>query len=341
MELGNGLASLLRRRRDDVSRSTAPPRAPRLRRQRRPCRAQRHPRRGATWAIQDEAQLIDNWDDLLIEDEDDEAHRERRERTPDRSKSSRSRRSRSTTSSARAPVAQPCCRCCSTTTTRTPTCSSSRRSTRSTKTSDGSIWSPATSSCSSLSRPTRAARSRSATRSPTAEAGSRRPRVTVTIRGDDENSRARNRCAARTPTVAAGGRVTTQVLGDWVDPDGDAFYLTSASTGAPDQVSHKPDGVVVFTDSGQGRRPEGRDPRGHRRPGRVDRQPRRSTVSPAGQLPITVEPWVALVTAGQEITVRPMPHVTRRQRRAAPQRRARARRGRRSSRASRPAPSRS
>ena len=31
------------------------------------------PLRGMTWAIQDEAQLIDNWDDLLVEDEDDQA----------------------------------------------------------------------------------------------------------------------------------------------------------------------------------------------------------------------------------------------------------------------------
>ncbi len=131
--------------------------------------------------------------------------------------------------------------------------------------------------------------------------------VTVTVRSDEENSPPFQMRSTRAD-VAAGGRVTTQVLGDWVDPDGDAFYLTSATTGAPDQVSHKPDGVVVFADSGQG---------GDLKSVTlvVTDGLAQSTgslaigVTPAGQLPIVVEPWVALATAGQEITIRPMSHV--------------------------------
>ena len=131
--------------------------------------------------------------------------------------------------------------------------------------------------------------------------------VTVTVRSEGENSPPLQVRSTRAD-VAAGGRVTTQVLGDWVDPDGDAFYLTVATTGAPDQVSHKPDGVVVFSDSGQG---------GDLKSVTlvVTDGLAESTgsvaigVSPAGELPIVVEPWVALATAGQEITVRPMSHV--------------------------------
>lgn len=131
--------------------------------------------------------------------------------------------------------------------------------------------------------------------------------VTVTVRGDSENSPPVQMRTTRTE-VAAGGRITTQVLGDWVDPDGDPFYLTSATTASPDQVTHKPDGVVVFSDSGQG---------GDLKSVTLvvtDGQAESTGsvaigVSPVGQLPIVIEPWVALATSGQEITIRPMSHV--------------------------------
>src|SRR5690606_3332806 len=75
--------------------------------------------------------------------------------------------------------------------------------------------------------------------------------VTVTVRSPEENSPPRQVRTTRT-TVGEGGRISTQVSGDWVDPDGDPFYLVSATTASPDRVSHKPDGVVVFSDSGEG-----------------------------------------------------------------------------------------
>jgi len=132
-------------------------------------------------------------------------------------------------------------------------------------------------------------------------------RVTVEVRQPGENSPPMQMRTTRTE-VAAGGRVTTQVLGDWVDPDGDAFYLTTASTASPDRVSHKPDGVVVFNDAGSG---------GDLKSVTlvVTDGTAQATgsltigVSPAGDLPIVVEPWVVLATAGQEITVRPMSRV--------------------------------
>ena len=131
--------------------------------------------------------------------------------------------------------------------------------------------------------------------------------VTVTVRGEEENSPPVQMRSTRAE-VAAGGRVTTQVLGDWVDPDGDPFYLDSATTAAPDQVSHKPDGAIVFADAGQGGDlksvtlvvTDGRDTA----TGSVT-----IGVSPAGELPIEIESWVVLATAGQEITVRPMVRV--------------------------------
>ncbi|WP_167052042.1 Ig-like domain-containing protein [Salinibacterium sp. ZJ77] len=131
--------------------------------------------------------------------------------------------------------------------------------------------------------------------------------VTVTVRSDAENSPPR---AVRTSTanVDSGGRVSTQVLGDWIDPDGDAIYLTSASVAAPDQVGFKPDGVIVFTDGGEGIGgktiaigvSDGRDTAG----GSLQ-----VTVRERGDVPILVEPWVVLASAGEEVTIRPLQHV--------------------------------
>ena len=51
--------------------------------------------------------------------------------------------------------------------------------------------------------------------------------VVITIRGDGENSPP-VQVRSTEAVVQSGGRVTTQVLGDWVDPDGDAMYLQFA-----------------------------------------------------------------------------------------------------------------
>ena len=131
--------------------------------------------------------------------------------------------------------------------------------------------------------------------------------VTVTVRSPGENSAPRQIRTTKT-TVQTGGRITTQVVGDWVDPDGDAFYLTNATTASPDLVSYKPDGVVVYSDSGEG---------GALKTVTLTMTDGTAegngslaiTVKAPGDVPIVIEPWVALVTAGQEITIRPMSHV--------------------------------
>ena len=108
--------------------------------------------------------------------------------------------------------------------------------------------------------------------------------------------------------LAQNGRVTSQLLGDWVDPDGDAFYLTNAISADPDQVSYKPEGTVVFQEGGS------------------DAQFRTValvvsdgiaegtgtlavTVRAEGEVPIIADPFVVLSYAGQEVTVSPLEHV--------------------------------
>jgi hypothetical protein len=137
--------------------------------------------------------------------------------------------------------------------------------------------------------------------------GSASATVRVTVRTPNENSPPQQVRVTKT-TVGAGGRVSTQVTGDWIDPDGDPFFLTSATTAGTDKLSYQPDGVVVFTDSGDG---------GLQKSviltmsdGRAEGSGSLAiTVKPAGQVPIVIEPWIALATSGEEITVRPMAHV--------------------------------
>lgn len=132
--------------------------------------------------------------------------------------------------------------------------------------------------------------------------------ISVTVRSPEENS-APQQVRQSTALVATDSRVTTSVLGDWVDPDGDAFYLASAATAAPDSVSWKPDGIVVFSDhSGGG---------GGLRTVSVVMSDGKAegtgglavTVKPAGQVPIHPDPFIALARAGEEITLRPLDHV--------------------------------
>jgi hypothetical protein len=131
--------------------------------------------------------------------------------------------------------------------------------------------------------------------------------VTVTVRDDDENSAPRQ-VRETNATIEAGGQESTQVLGDWVDPDGDPFYLTDASVPLPDSVSSGPQGTVVFSaaaaslgevtvqllvsdgsDEGSGSLA--------------------ATVTAAGKAPLVADPFVVIAYAGQEVTVSPLDHV--------------------------------
>jgi hypothetical protein len=137
--------------------------------------------------------------------------------------------------------------------------------------------------------------------------GSATATVRVTVRTPEENSPPQQVRVTKT-TVAEGGRISTQVIGDWIDPDGDPFYLVSATTAGTDKVSYQPDGVVVFSDSADG---------GTQKNVTLTMSDGRAegsgslavTVKPAGQVPIVIEPWIALATAGEIVTVNPLAHV--------------------------------
>lgn len=131
--------------------------------------------------------------------------------------------------------------------------------------------------------------------------------VRIAIRQDTENSAPQQVRSTRT-VVAQGHKVTSNVLTDWVDPDGDPFYLASATVDAPDVVSHKPEGSIIFSDAGDGGVTK-----------RVSLLVSDGTIEgagaltisvrKAGQVPIITDPFVVLAYAGQEITVSPLGHV--------------------------------
>ena len=131
--------------------------------------------------------------------------------------------------------------------------------------------------------------------------------VSVAVRAAEENS-APQQVRTTRALVAEGSRVSTSVLGDWVDPDGDAFYLSSASTSEPDSVSFKPGGIVVFQDGGGS--------------GEVRSVPLvvsdgaalgagslTVTVRARDTVPIRTDAFVVLAYAGQETTIAPLDHV--------------------------------
>ncbi|MGN6324792.1 Ig-like domain-containing protein [Pseudolysinimonas sp.] len=131
--------------------------------------------------------------------------------------------------------------------------------------------------------------------------------VHVTVRTPQENSPPVQVRTTKT-TVEEGGRISTQVIGDWVDPDGDPFYLTAASSTSGDLVTHTPDGVVTFADDGQGG--SAKTVTLTMSDGRAEGSGSLSVaVKPTGEVPITVEDWAAPATAGLPITLKPLTHV--------------------------------
>lgn len=137
--------------------------------------------------------------------------------------------------------------------------------------------------------------------------GSATAQVVVTIKRPNENSPPQQVRSTKL-TVQSGGRITTQVLGDWVDPDGDPIYLTSAVIAGPDKVSYKPQGTVVYSDSGAGSDVKivtltVSDGKAQATGGLT------LSVLKPGQVPIVADPFVMLAYAGQEITVSPLDHV--------------------------------
>jgi hypothetical protein len=131
--------------------------------------------------------------------------------------------------------------------------------------------------------------------------------ATVTVRDADDNEPPQQVRSTRA-TVEANGRVTVQVLGDWVDPDGDAVYLSGVSGRESDLVTFTPQGMVLFEESGAGESTASvsltvSDGTASAT-GTLD-----ITVMPAGTVPIVADPFVVLATAGQQTTVTPLDHV--------------------------------
>jgi hypothetical protein len=137
--------------------------------------------------------------------------------------------------------------------------------------------------------------------------GSATASVTVTVRSPEENGAPQQVRQSRS-SVAQGGRVTTNVLGDWVDPDGDAFYLTAATAASPDAASYKPEGTVVFQEGGAAASlrsvaltvTDG---------SAIGTGTLSVTVSPPGEVPIIADPFAVRSYAGSEVRVAPLERV--------------------------------
>ncbi|MCA1942363.1 MAG: tandem-95 repeat protein [Yonghaparkia sp.] len=131
--------------------------------------------------------------------------------------------------------------------------------------------------------------------------------VRVAVRAAGENGPPVQVRPSRT-TVAVGSSTTAAVLGEWVDPDGDPIYLQAASIPPPDVVTFRPDGRVTVAEAGGV---------GELRIVALTVTDGRAsgigelavTVRPAGQAPIIAEPFVVLAYAGQEVRVEPLVHV--------------------------------
>ena len=137
--------------------------------------------------------------------------------------------------------------------------------------------------------------------------GSASATVEVTVRAPGENSPPQQIRTSKA-TVASSGQVTVPVLDDWIDPDGDPFYLASASIGSPMTVSYKPEGTVIVTDGGTSL--------GASTVSLVVSDGTASaggsltvTTRAVGDVPIEVDAFVVPASAGQEITIRPLDHV--------------------------------
>ena len=108
--------------------------------------------------------------------------------------------------------------------------------------------------------------------------------------------------------VSEGGSVTASVLGDWIDPDGDPLYLADATIAAPDRATFRPDGRVTVQE--QGGAGELRQVALTVSDGTATAPGALSvTVRPAGQTPIIAEPFVVIAYAGQEARIEPLAHV--------------------------------
>ncbi|MDN4596303.1 Ig-like domain-containing protein [Leifsonia virtsii] len=131
--------------------------------------------------------------------------------------------------------------------------------------------------------------------------------VVVTVRSPSENLPPVCVRSAKA-VVQTGGRVSSEVLGDCYDPDGDSFYLAGASVPAPDTVTFTPQGQVAYSDHGDGAGVK--DVALTLSDGRAQSAGLLAvTVRPPGQVPIIADPFAVVAYQGQEVTVSPLDHV--------------------------------
>ena len=137
--------------------------------------------------------------------------------------------------------------------------------------------------------------------------GTASAQVTVTVKLPTENSPPKQ-LRETSALAVSGGRATVSVLGDWADPEGDAFYLSAAIAPSPNTANFDPQGEIEFVDGGG-------------TPGvrevtlRVsDSQSEgsgilRVTIAPAGRSPLVADPFIVNTAVGRTVTIRPLEHV--------------------------------
>jgi len=137
--------------------------------------------------------------------------------------------------------------------------------------------------------------------------GSATATVRVSVRPESENDAPRQ-VRDTTADVVQSGHVSSNVLGDWVDPDGDPVYLKSATATDGDEVSTTPDGLLDF------RNKSGRT--GDRSvqlvvsDGRADGRGSLTVhVAAQGSVPLRADAFPVKGYAGKSFTVDPLEHV--------------------------------
>ena len=137
--------------------------------------------------------------------------------------------------------------------------------------------------------------------------GSDTATVRVSVRPSAQNDAPRQ-VRDTSADVVQNGHVVTNVLGDWVDPDGDPVYLVSATASDGDRVSTTPDGLLDFRNA-SGRTGE--------RAVQVVVSDGRSEgrgvvtvrVAKQGSVPLHADPFPVQGYAGKAFTVEPLDHV--------------------------------
>ncbi|QQD74978.1 tandem-95 repeat protein [Curtobacterium sp. YC1] len=137
--------------------------------------------------------------------------------------------------------------------------------------------------------------------------GSDTATVRVTVRPDSRNDAPRQ-VRDTSADVVQNGHVVTNVLADWVDPDGDPVYLVSATASDGDRVSTTPDGLLDYrNDSG---RTGERSVQLVVSDGRADgRGAATLRVAKQGSVPLRADPFPVSGYAGKAFTVEPLDHV--------------------------------